>query len=148
MTAAMVGEDAARSTTTIFACRAISRASVSAVSVMLSLEAVPRTVTLRAADAGADERVGQLLDFVDLHRDILARDIHMGMGLTNTGAGANTGSRSAVASAAIAGSSGTIAGARSCSGGESTTTSRRDGGATAASGAVMRSNSPVTIAPR
>ena len=47
-TAAIVGENAARSTTTIFAWRAISRASVSAVSVMLSLGAVPNTVTLWA----------------------------------------------------------------------------------------------------
>ena len=48
-TAEMVGDDAAKSTTTTFALRAIRRAIVSAVNVMLSLAAVPRTVILRAA---------------------------------------------------------------------------------------------------
>ena len=48
-TAAIVGDDADRSTTTTLASRAIRRASVSAVRVMLSPDAVPRIVTLRAA---------------------------------------------------------------------------------------------------
>src|SRR3984957_11688991 len=47
--AEIVGDAAARSTTTTLALRAISRAMVSAVSVMLSLEAVPRMVILRAS---------------------------------------------------------------------------------------------------
>src|SRR5271168_5381840 len=45
----MVGDDTDRSATTTLASRAISLARVSAVRVMLSLEAVPRIVTLRAA---------------------------------------------------------------------------------------------------
>src|ERR1700692_2856788 len=48
-TAGIVGEAAAKSTTTTFALRAIRRAIVNAVNVILSLEAVPRTVILRAA---------------------------------------------------------------------------------------------------
>src|SRR6202051_4303389 len=48
-TAEMVGAAAAKSTTTTFALRASKRAIVRAVNVMLSSEAVPSTVILRAA---------------------------------------------------------------------------------------------------
>ena len=48
-TAEIAGDAADKSTTTTLALRAISRASVSAVIVMLSPAAVPRTVTLCAA---------------------------------------------------------------------------------------------------
>ena len=43
-----IGAEAARSTTTTRASRAISRASVSVANVMASVDAVPSTVTLRA----------------------------------------------------------------------------------------------------
>ena len=62
-TAEIVGDDADRSTTTTLALRAISRASVSAVSVMLSPEAVPRTVILRAASPAPRRWFGELLRF-------------------------------------------------------------------------------------
>ena len=64
-TAEIVGEDADRSTTTTLALRAIRRASVSAVSVMLSLGAVPRIVTLRAASPAPRKCFGELLDLVE-----------------------------------------------------------------------------------
>ncbi len=65
-TAEIVGEVADKSTTTTLASRASSRASVSAVSVMLSLEAVPRIVTLRAASPAPRKRFGELLDFAEI----------------------------------------------------------------------------------
>ena len=64
----IVGDDAARSTTTTRASRASSRASVSAVSVMLSPGAVPSTVILRAASPGSAQVLGQLLDLADQRR--------------------------------------------------------------------------------
>ena len=60
-TAAIVGDDADRSTTTTLALRANRRASVSAVNVMLSPDAVPRMVILRAASphCANDRRVAR-----------------------------------------------------------------------------------------
>ena len=68
-TAAIVGDDADRSTTTTLALRAISRASVNAVRVMLSLDAVPRIVTLRAASPALRKILGELLDFGEIGLD-------------------------------------------------------------------------------
>ena len=62
----MVGDDADRSTTTTRASRAIRRASVSAVRVMLSPAAVPRIVILRAASPAPRRDLGELLDFGEL----------------------------------------------------------------------------------
>ena len=65
-----VGEDATRSTTTTFACRAISRASVSAVSVMLSLDARAEHGHLARRGAAPASVSATLLDFAGFRRGI------------------------------------------------------------------------------
>ena len=69
-TAEIAGDDGARSTTTTLALRTSSRASVSAVEVMLSPEAVPRMVSLRAAFACAAQGIGELLISFEFWRNV------------------------------------------------------------------------------
>src|SRR5258708_6372771 len=126
-TADIVGDDADRSTTTTRAWRAIRRASVSAVKVMLSLEAVPRIVTLRAASPAPRKRAAS--------RSISVNSVGIsaaGGGLTSGRVSLNTGAGSVAATAAAGG-------ARTGAG--------EDANAAIARGAVMRSNSPVAIVP-
>src|SRR2546423_9247279 len=131
----MVGDDADKSTTTTLILPAIRRASVNTVNVMLSPEAVPRTVTLRAAPPAR-------------RKSSATHSISVGSG-TASGAGSprscgrltNSAARSAAGagSAAKVASAAEVAAARSGAG--------EDANAAVARGAVMRSNSPVAIAP-
>ena len=122
----MVGEDAARSTTTTFACRAIRRASVKAVSVMLSLDAVPRIVTLRAAPPAWTSSSASCSISSIPHRRSRYR--------VQTGAGFED--------LQLASKYGAVGGDDVRIGAGEDRSSQRS-----ARGAVMRSNSPVTIAP-
>src|SRR6266850_100594 len=114
----MVADDADRSTTTTRAVCAIRRASASAVKVMLSLEAVPSIVILRAASPAS-------------RKSMASFSISVNSGAMSGQVSLKNGSGSATSAAAA----GVSAGA-----GEAAN-------ATAAGGAVMRSSSPVAIAP-
>jgi hypothetical protein len=141
----IMGEDAARSTTTIFACCAISRASVKAVSVMSSPEAVPSTVTLRAA-VPAPTRTSASCSISPISATGFVR------GASARGS-FNNGSGVASSTLGITGSSGAIAGARTGAGGAAKAISgaisriTSGGAAPGRRGAVIRNSSPVAIAP-
>src|SRR5580704_17634690 len=125
--AAIIDDDADRSTITTFASRAIRRASVSAVSVMLSFEAVPRTVTLRAASPA-------------LRKSSASRAISVNAAGTSGPASRKTGAGSGSGGAIVA-----AIGARTGAG--AGTNSGEAANAAGARGAVIRSNSAVTITP-
>src|SRR6266700_1783199 len=114
----MVADDADRSTTTTRAVSAIRRASDSAVSVMLSLGAVPRIVILRAASPAS-------------RKSLASVSISVNSGAMSGPVSPKKGSGSATTATAVGASTGAGKGAN----------------ATAARGAVMRRSSPVAIAP-
>src|SRR6266478_1349581 len=126
-TAEIVG-DAVKSTTTTFAWRAIWRAIVSAVKVMLAFEAVPSTVILRAAAPAS--RKSSARRSISEKADIISAAAGRA---TTSGSNSGWGSGSAVAMDAAAAGTRTAAGA--------------DVKAATARGAVTRNNSPVTITP-
>src|SRR5580692_9760009 len=141
-TAEIVGEVAVRSTTMTLALCAIRRAMVSAVRVMLSLEAVPRMVTLRAATPAASSfsascstsdnsdsisgASGTATDSTAAFDSITGTDSIAGLD-----SAANLGSTGAAKTFATGSRSG----------------ADTDTNAAAARGIVIRSNSPVTINP-
>ena len=114
----MVADDADRSTTTTRAVCAIRRASVSAVKVMPSLEAVPRIVILRAASPAS-------------RKSLASFSISVNSAAMSGLVSLKKGSGSATTVAAVGTSTGAGEGAN----------------AAAAGGAVMRRSSPVAIAP-
>ena len=139
----MVGEAAARSTTITLALRAIRRAMVSAVRVMLSLGAVPRTVTLRAATPAASSFSASCST---------SRSSDSISGASGTATGSTAGSDSTAAGLDSAASLYSAANLGSAGGLKTLATGSRSGAETdtkaaAARGIVMRSNSEVTINP-